>query len=218
MKIILMGEPMGLFMANETGPLSKVKTFTASIAGAEYNVAVGLARLGHTPAYCTRLGFDPLGERILDGLRANGIATDLVTQDPQALTGFMMKGSTHQGDPDIYYYRKGSAASQLTTHHIDALDLYGCERLHVTGIFPAVSDSALAATKRLMSRARALELPISFDPNLRPQLWESEKKMVATLNALRKGWRPSSPAWERAPSSPGNPPPRGWRSSTTAEG
>ena len=70
MKIILMGEPMGLFMANETGPLSKVKTFTASIAGAEYNVAVGLARLGHTPAYCTRLGFDPLGERILDGHRA----------------------------------------------------------------------------------------------------------------------------------------------------
>ena len=187
MKIILMGEPMGLFMANETGPLSKVKTFTASIAGAEYNVAVGLARLGHTPAYCTRLGFDPLGERILDGLRANGIATDLVTQDPQALTGFMMKGSTHQGDPDIYYYRKGSAASQLTTHHIDALDLYGCERLHVTGVFPAVSDSALAATKRLMSRARALELPISFDPNLRPQLWESEKKMVATLNALAEG-------------------------------
>ena len=52
MKIILMGEPMGLFMANETGSLSEVNTFTASIAGAEYNVAVGLARLGHTPAYC----------------------------------------------------------------------------------------------------------------------------------------------------------------------
>ena len=59
MKIILMGEPMGLFMANETGSLSEVNGFTASIAGAEYNVAVGLARLGHTPAYCTRLGFDP---------------------------------------------------------------------------------------------------------------------------------------------------------------
>lgn len=43
MKIILLGEPMGLFMANETGALSEVNTFTASIAGAEYNVAVGLA-------------------------------------------------------------------------------------------------------------------------------------------------------------------------------
>ena len=56
MKIILMGEPMGLFMANESGSLCEANTFTASIAGAEYNVAVGLARLGHTPAYCTRLG------------------------------------------------------------------------------------------------------------------------------------------------------------------
>ena len=187
MKIILMGEPMGLFMANETGALSEVNSFTVSIAGAEYNVAVGLARLGHTPAYCTRLGFDPLGERILRGMRENHIVTDLVMQTETAVTGFMMKSSTSQGDPDIAYYRKDSAASQLTTHDIDALDLFSCERLHVTGIFPAVSDSALAATKRLISRAKALELPISFDPNLRPQLWESEKKMVATLNSLAEG-------------------------------
>ena len=139
MKIILMGEPMGLFMANETGSLSEVNTFTASIAGAEYNVAVGLARLGHTPAYCTRLGFDPLGERILNGMRKNAIATDLVMQTESAQTGFMMKGFTQKGDPDIAYYRKGSAASQISTHDIDGLDLSGCERLHVTGIFPAVS-------------------------------------------------------------------------------
>lgn len=187
MKIILMGEPMGLFMADEAGPLSQAEHFTASIAGAEYNVAVGLARLGHTPAYCTRLGFDPLGERILNGMRENGIATDLVMQTESAQTGFMMKGFTRQGDPDIAYYRRGSAASQITTHDIDGLDLSGCERLHVTGIFPAVSPSALAATKRLMRRAEALELPISFDPNLRPQLWESEKAMAETLNGLAQG-------------------------------
>ena len=57
----------------------------------------------------------------------------------------------------------------------------------MTGIFPAVSESALAATKRLIQRAQALELPISFDPNLRPQLWASEKKMIATLNGLAQG-------------------------------
>lgn len=184
MKIILLGEPMGLFMANETGDLSGVKTFTVSIAGAEYNVAVGLARLGHQPAYCTRLGFDPLGEKILNGLRENGISTDLVSQAEGELTGLMLKGFTEQGDPDIAYYRKGSAASKITPHDIDRLDLFGCERLHVTGIFPAVSESALSAAKRLISRAQALDIPISFDPNLRPQLWESEKKMVSTLNSL----------------------------------
>lgn len=187
MKIVLVGEPMGLFMAEETGALSQVRSFTASIAGAEYNVAVGLARLGHTPAYCTRLGYDPLGERILNGLRENGISTDLVMQTEDALTGFMMKSSTQTGDPDIAYYRKNSAASGITAHDIDKLDLFGCERLHITGIFPAVSPSALAAVKRLIARAEALDIPYSFDPNLRPQLWESEKRMVSVLNDLARG-------------------------------
>ncbi len=184
MKIVLLGEPMGLFMANEPGAISEVKTFTASIAGAEYNVAVGLSRLGHTPAYCTRLGEDPMGEKILRGMKENGISTDLVMEAPGELTGFMMKSSTEQGDPDIAYYRKGSAASRISPHDIDTLDLSGCGRLHVTGIFPAVSESALAATRRLIRRAVALEIPYSFDPNLRPQLWADKKQMVATLNSL----------------------------------
>ncbi len=187
MKIVLLGEPMGLFMANETGAISEVKNFTASIAGAEYNVAVGLARLGHTPAYCTRLGFDPMGEKILNGLRQNGISTDLVMQAEGELTGLMMKGSTQKGDPDIAYYRKGSAASKISPHDIDGLDLYGCERLHVTGIFPAVSESALSATRRLISRAQALGIPYSFDPNLRPQLWTDKGQMVQILNSLAQG-------------------------------
>lgn len=184
MKIVLMGEPMGLFMAQQQGDLSEVESFQTSIAGAEYNVAVGLARLGHQPAYCTALGFDPMGEKILQGMRANGISTDLVTQVEGEQTGLMLKGNTAHGDPEIAYYRKGSAASKISTHQIDKLDLFGAEWLHVTGVFPAVSGSALAAVKRLVSRAQALDLTISFDPNLRPQLWESEKVMVSTLNSL----------------------------------
>lgn len=187
MKIILLGEAMGLFMAEEPGALSRVERFRASIAGAEYNVAVGLARLGHEPAYCTRLGDDPMGLRVREGLAENRIDQSLCLEAPGELTGFMLKSSAQEGDPDIAYYRKGSAASRIAPHDIDRLDLYGCGRLHVTGVFPAVSGSALAAAKRLISRVRALELPISFDPNLRPQLWAGEKEMVSTLNALAGG-------------------------------
>ena len=187
MKIILLGEPMGLFMAQEPGPLSQAERFLASIAGAEYNVAVGLSRLGHTPAYCTRLGEDPVGQRILDGMTRNRMDTGLVTTTKEQPTGLMLKGMALSGDPDIAYYRQGSAASKITPQDIDRLDLYGCGWLHVTGIFPAVSASALAAVKRLIRRAQALELPISFDPNLRPQLWPGEKEMVRTLNSLAEG-------------------------------
>ncbi len=183
-KIVLVGEPMGLFIAEKTGELEDVEHFSAAVAGAEYNVAVGLSRLGHTALYCTRLGNDPMGKRILKSMASNGVSADLVTVTDDAVTGFMLKGKTDVGDPKIAYFRRGSAASQLSTHDIDKLDLYGCDFLHVTGIFPAVSKSALEAVKRLMARAKALDMFVSFDPNLRPQLWRDEKEMVRTLNSL----------------------------------
>lgn len=184
MKVLLIGEPMGLFIAEETGPLSGARRFTTSIAGAEYNVAVGLARLGHTPVYCTRLGKDPIGRQILDSMAANHIDTALVAETAAQPTGLMLKGSTREGDPEIAYYRQGSAASKMAPRDVDGLDLSGIDWLHVTGIFPAVSDSAMSATVRLLDRAAALDIPVSFDPNLRPQLWPDEKTMVNSLNRL----------------------------------
>lgn len=59
-EVILFGEPMVMFMANSVGPLDRVKHFTASLAGSEVNVAIGLRRLGHTVSYVSRVGRDPL--------------------------------------------------------------------------------------------------------------------------------------------------------------
>lgn len=184
MKVLLIGEPMGLFMAEEPGPLYKAHRFISSIAGAEYNVAVGLSRLGHTPVYCTRLGEDPIGRQILDGMAENHIDTGLVSRTNEQPTGLMLKGSTQEGDPEIAYYRQGSAASKMAPRDLDRLDLSGIDWLHVTGIFPAVSDSAMSATVRLLDRVSALGIPVSFDPNLRPQLWPDERTMVSALNRL----------------------------------
>lgn len=183
-KIVLVGEPMGLFIAEELGELEDVERFTAAIAGAEYNVAVGLSRLGHVAKYCTHLGDDPMGRRIIKSMEKNGVATDLVSIRDDAKTGFMMKGKTEVGDPKIAYFRRNSAASLISVHDVDKLDLYGCDFLHVTGVFPAISKSAYDATRRLISRAKALDMFVSFDPNLRPQLWPSEKEMVRCMNAL----------------------------------
>lgn len=183
-KILLMGEPMALFIANETGEISEVESFSASIAGAEYNVAIGLSRLEHQPVYCTKLGGDPFAEKIIAAMKKNGIGTELVMTDPDRLTGFMIKNKVESGDPKIAYYRKNSAASSISAHDVDGLDLFGIDWLHITGILPAVSESAQGAVKRLIERAAALDITISFDPNLRPQLWESEKRMVAALNSI----------------------------------
>lgn len=183
-KIILVGEPMGLFIAQQEAELHEASTFTASVAGAEYNVAVGLCRLGHNVSYCTKLGMDPMADRILASMEKNNISDELVIRTEDSLTGFMMKGKTSVGDPKIAYFRKNSAASTISTHDMDNLNLFGCNFLHITGIFPAISSSTMSAVKRLVKRCKDLDMTISFDPNLRPQLWKSEEEMVKSINEL----------------------------------
>ena len=183
-KVLLIGEPMALLIADTIGPLAEVETFTRKLAGAEVNVCIGLTRLGHEATYVTRLGRDPFGEYAKQTLAQEGISTDFITFDDEYKTGMMLKGKVANGDPHVAYYRKGSAASKITSEHIDAIDLSGFDLVHVTGILPALSLDCRLATIRLMERAKAANITISFDPNLRPSLWESKEVMVATLNEL----------------------------------
>jgi 2-dehydro-3-deoxygluconokinase len=101
-KIMLVGEPMGLFIATELGALDAVSSFSAAVAGAEFNVAVGLSRLGHTACYLTKFGNDPFGRRVLHTMEQNGISSDLVTFSEEHATGFMLKSKVQAGDPEIF--------------------------------------------------------------------------------------------------------------------
>ena len=183
-KIMLVGEPMGLFIAREEGPLEKVSSFISAVAGAELNVAIGLARLENPVGYMTKLGEDPFGRKILSALEENGISSQLVSFTEDHPTGFMLKGKVAKGDPPIFYFRKNSAASHISREDIDSLPFSEYGILHMTGIFPALSPSTRDAAFYLMEKARKEGLLISFDPNLRPQLWPDTKTMAETLNRL----------------------------------
>lgn len=182
--ILLIGEPMGLFIAQTEGELDMVEGYSFAIAGAEYNVAVGMSRLGLRADYITKLGNDPFGKRIARGLQQNGIGTGGVTWSETSPTGFMLKSRVSSGDPKVFYFRKGSAASTLDEPDARAIDLSGYSHLHMTGILPAVSESCFAACRTLMQRARQEGLYISFDPNLRPTLWSSRSRMIEAINEL----------------------------------
>ena len=183
-RILTAGEPMGLFIAQEEAKLEKVKHFSTSVAEAEFNVAVGLTRLGHTAGYLTKVGDDPFGRQIINCMNENGIDTSLTQIDPDHRTGFMLKSKTSQGDPDIYYYRKGSASSTISPEDVRDLDLTQWDAIHLSGILPATSETALATTYHLMAAAKKAGIPIFFDPNLRPQLWPSKEKMVEEINKM----------------------------------
>lgn len=184
-KTILFGEPMALLIADTTGPLEEVEHFTRALSGAEVNVSIGLSRLGHPVEYLTRLGDDPFGHYIENQLKKNEIGTSMVTYDPVCRTGIQLKNRVTDGsDPYAPYYRKGSAASHISKAEIDALDLTDVELIHVTGIPPALSESAREASFCLMKRAREAGIFLTFDPNLRPALWENEETMIRVINQL----------------------------------
>ena len=179
---ILVGEPMGLFIAQEEGKLSDVSGYSMAVAGAEFNVAVGLARLNLPVTYLTRLGEDPFGQKIVRTLQRNGIGSEFVSFSKERSTGFMLKSKVSTGDPKIFYFRKGSAASTLSKEDVDRMDFSGYGFVYLTGIFPALSESTKEASFYLIKKAREHGLTVSFDPNLRPQLWPDTETMVQTLN------------------------------------
>ncbi|GER65913.1 2-keto-3-deoxygluconate kinase [Weizmannia acidilactici] len=183
-ELITAGEPLILFIADEKGPLSSVRHYTRYMAGAEVNVSVGVSRLGHSVSFLTQIGEDPFGVYVKNFLNKENIGTQYVFSTPKYPTGFMLKGLSDIGDPETFYFRKGSAASKLTRAYVDQVDFSGAKILHLGGILAGLSESSYEATLALIEKAREYGLTITFDPNLRPVIWDSEEQMIKRTNEI----------------------------------
>lgn len=182
--VVTFGEAMALFVADEEGDLAGVETFSRRMAGAETNFSVGMARLGFRAGWVSRLGDDSFGRYIRSVLQQEGVDDSRVETDREKPTGFMLKSKVSKGDPSIEYFRKGSAASQLSCEDFDPDYFSSARHLHCTGISPALSESTLQFSWRAIEFMREAGKTISFDPNLRPRLWLSAEVMTRQINAL----------------------------------
>jgi 2-dehydro-3-deoxygluconokinase len=117
-----------------------------------------------------RVGADGLGERVLRELRAEGVQVHAVV-DPAAPTGFMLKERRTAETTRVGFYRAGSAGSRLTPADLEGAGIADAALLHVTGITPALSETAYATTMAALDAADAAHVPVSFDVNHRPSLW-----------------------------------------------
>ncbi len=182
--VLSFGETMAMWVAEQTGDLAQVELFHKRIAGADSNVAIGLARLGFNVKWLSRVGADSLGRFILNTLQAEGLDCRHVDIDPQHPTGFQLKSRVDDGsDPKVEYFRRGSAASHLNCSAITE-QLLCARHLHATGIPAALSASCNELSFELMKSMRAAGNSVSFDPNLRPSLWANEQQMIRDINAL----------------------------------
>lgn len=187
-EVITIGEPLVLFgaagSAETDKELSEVEHFQRFLAGAEINVCIGLSRLGHSTEYITKLGNDPFGAFVLKSLNNENVGTSYITSTEDYFTGFQIKSKVSAGDPKIFYFRKNSAASHFDGKDLEGLNWESVKYIHLSGIFPALSESTRKAFYSLIDLAKAKHVGTVFDPNLRPQLWKSQTEMIATINDI----------------------------------
>ncbi|MDB5085985.1 MAG: phosphomethylpyrimidine kinase family protein [Bacilli bacterium] len=182
--VVTLGESMILFQTLTSGALQYAPLLTKTIAGAESNLAVGLTRLGKKVSLFTRVGADPFGNQLVATLMGEGVQTDYVVRDPENPTGIYFKELKPNGDPHVYYYRRGSAASQMNPEDFPVEMLKDARLLHVTGITPALSQGCRDTVQTAMRSAREQGLTVSFDPNLRRKLWSEDEAKRTLLSMI----------------------------------
>lgn len=182
-QVITIGESMIMMVADQTDSLQFVTNYTRKLAGAESNVAIALARLGHSVGWISALGEDPFGRYIRNTIRGEGVDTSQVHFSEEYQTGLLVKELNEAGDPLVYYYRSNSAASRITPDILADEYFQGARILHITGIFPALSATCRETVFRAIDKAREHKMLVSFDPNFRRQLW-SEDQARSTLLAI----------------------------------
>lgn len=157
----------------QVGALRYVRDYQMRIAGAESNVAVGLAKLGIESAWISRLGEDELGCFVWNQIRSEGVDCGNVVFDPEHSTGLMLK-ETGTLETKVYYYRENSAASHLCPEDLKDKLFQEAELLHFTGITPVLSKSCEQTMLEAIRLGRRHGLLLSFDPNIRKKLWRGK--------------------------------------------
>jgi 2-dehydro-3-deoxygluconokinase len=176
--LVTIGETMGLLGADVVGPLAHVPSMSLGIGGSESNVAIGVQRLGGQAVWCGRVGDDSIGALVRREIQAEGV-TARIAVDPDAPTGLMLKERRTATSQKVAYYRAHSAGSRLSTDDLDAELIANAAVLHLSGITPALSETAAAAVLEAIRIARASAVTVSFDLNFRGRLWSREQAAEA---------------------------------------
>jgi sugar/nucleoside kinase (ribokinase family) len=158
--------------------------FTRFPGGADLNVAVGLQRLGIHAVWASVLGEDAHGDYLADAVYQLGIRP--LVQRASGPTALMFKAGGADRDPEVLQVRHQTAFAQhadalLTS---DVLALAGIDHVHLTGITLGISPVVRAVALALLEAAVAAEVSVSFDPNLRLNLWPVRDEMRTVINTF----------------------------------
>ncbi len=173
MSVVCLGELLIDFVALEHGvSVGEASGFKKAPGGAPANVAVAVARLGHTSAFLGQVGDDPFGHYLADVLAADKIDVSGLRFSTEARTALAFVSLRADGERSFMFYRHPSADMLMRPEDV-ALDVLKGKQIFHFGSITLINEPSRSATLKAAEAARAGGLMISYDPNLRLALWSN---------------------------------------------
>ena len=185
--LVTFGEAMIRLSPPDFMRLEQTTKLDLNIGGAELNVAVGASRLGLKSAWISKLPDNPLGRMIANKARELGVDVSPVIWAKEGRAGlYFLEFGAMPRSSSVVYDRGQSSFSSIGPGEVNWEEIFkSAKYFHLTGITPAVSKSAAAATLEALQRAKATGCKISLDLNYRAKLW-SPAEANQTLAPIMK--------------------------------
>ncbi|MGF1769740.1 aminoimidazole riboside kinase [Enterovibrio makurazakiensis] len=153
-------------------------TYLKCPGGAPANVAVGVARLGGNVGLFGRVGDDPFGRFLADTLKQENVSVDDLVLDPDQRTSTVVVDLDANGERSFTFMVKPSADQFMTSGDVPVF--YKGDWLHTCSISLA-NEPSRSATFEAMAAVKAAGGCVSFDPNLREEVWRDPQEIIPTV-------------------------------------
>lgn len=188
MKFVTFGEIMLRLKSPGRERLFQSPVLEATFGGGEANVAVSLANYGMDAAFVTVLPENSIGDACVAELRKFGVDTSRIVRGPGRMGIYYLEAGANQLPSKVVYDRAGSAIAEAKPGAIDWARAYdGAGWMHITGITPAISESAMHLSLDAVREARARSMTVSCDLNYRKNLWKYGKTATEVMRELARG-------------------------------
>ena len=188
MKIVTLGEIMLRLKSPGLERFFQSPSLEATFGGGEANVAVSLANYGMDAKFVTALPDNAIAESCIRELRGFGVDTsDIVTTKNGRVGIYFLESGTNQRPSKVIYDRAESSIAIAKPEDFDFAKIFeGANWFHITGITPALSQSAADLSMAAVKAAKEMGLTVSCDLNYRKNLWKYGKEAKEVMRELVK--------------------------------
>ncbi len=187
MKILTFGEIMLRLRAPGHERFFQSNMMEATFGGGEANVAVSLANYGMDAAFFTVLPDNDMGSHCINELRRFGVDTKKIQRGADRMGIYFLENGANQLPSKVIYDRAYSAISLAKPGDVDWEKVFeGVDWFHITGITPAISESAMELSLESVKEAKKRNITVSCDLNYRKNLWKYGKEASEVMRELAK--------------------------------